>query len=57
MLDSAPDGDRVTPRDLQLGYLTELTRLVLKGHTNHFGYYDTEHEEGPSARKNAENLG
>jgi len=57
VLDSAPDGDRVTPRDLQLGYLTELTRLVLKGHTNHFGYYDTEHEEGPSARKNAENLG
>ena len=36
MLDSAPISDGRALTELQLRYLTQLTRLVLKGHTEHF---------------------
>jgi len=48
VLDCGPGMHRATPRDLQLGHLKELTRLVLKGHANPFCYYAYEHEEGSS---------
>ena len=35
VLDAAPARWPAAPWRLRLGYLTELTRLVLKGHTNH----------------------
>ena len=37
VLDCTPDACRMAPLELQLACLTELTRLVLKGHADHFG--------------------
>ena len=34
----------MAPTELQLRYLTELTRLVLKGHADHFVAEDYFHE-------------
>ena len=48
----ASDDGAMAPTDVQLGYLTELMRLVLKGHTAHF---DTDHyaDDGEGARGQA----
>ena len=45
--DCAPGEDQIAPRNLWLGHLAELTRLVLKGHVNLFGIY-TADWQGPS---------
>ncbi len=47
MLDCAPDFGAWAPTELQLRYLTKLTRLVLKGHTYHF---DTDNYDDGEAR-------
>jgi len=47
VLDCAPDFGAWAPTELQLRYLTKLTRLVLKGHTYHF---DTDNYDDGEAR-------
>ena len=49
VLDCEPVEDcSMMPQDLQLNNLTQLTRLELKGHSNHFGTSNYEDDEGPS---------
>ena len=47
VLDGGPSGCAGAPTELQLRYLTELTRLVLKGHADHFASDNHDDGEAP----------
>ena len=52
ILDGAPGTAARAPTDLRLRHLTELTRLVLKGHVDHFSHsYDKFYGGGEASRR------